>query len=252
MINKNLFCISLAVLLAAAALTGCKKDPVGSVSGTITVYDPTTPLVKTPIDSIKVYLINMNFKKDTVNPAKNRAALIDSTYTDAAGKYSFTAIPEGKYSVVPVPAIIRYKFLPDSPGGDPSFLITTDGSATEINFTAPIPDSNNDESRFHITIKQLNRPADGTLKLYRQEWGLFFNVAPWVADITAGEYLYEDAYGWTCVFYTLDDFWYIEAEIMVDGTKQIAKHYQFGWSIGNMPHTATVTIDWADNTMKIE
>jgi hypothetical protein len=249
--NKHLFRISLAVLLGFAALTGCKKDPIGSVSGTITVYNPLTPLVKTPLDSIKVYLVNMDFKADTVKPTNNRAALIDSANTDAAGKFSFTALPEGNYSVVPVPAKVLYRFLPDSPNGDPSFSVTTDGSATEINFTAPIPDSNNDESRFHITIKQINRPANAYLGFNRDIYITFFPNMLELPDLTMDDYLYEDEYGWTCIFYTLDDGWEIVTRKMVDGKYENIKWYYFGWNIGYMPHTATVTFDWATERLTV-
>ncbi len=252
MIYKNLFRISLVVLLAVTAFTGCKKDPIGSVSGTITVYDPTTPLVKTPVDSIMVYLINMDFKKDTVNPEKNRAALIDSTITDAAGKYSFTALPEGNYGVTPGFTLKSYRFLPDNSGQDATFSIAADATDHEINFTAPIPDAGNDGDNFHMTINSVNRPAAGYIEIRRQCWVWFvFPVYRLEALILGDSWLYEANYGILYITGSDVNAWFLEAWILEDGKETLIKSYWLRWELFNMPEKSTVTIDWATQQMTV-
>ncbi len=249
--SKHLFRFSLALFMAFATFIGCKKDPIGSVSGTLTVYDPSTPLVKTPVDSIKVYLINMDFKKDTVNPEKNRAALIDSIITDAAGKYSFTALPEGNYSVTPNFTIKHYWFVADNPDQDASFSITTDVMVHEINFTAPIPNSSNDEGRFHMTINSVNRPEGGYIKVMRQAWVLFIPYYVEGGRIAGNSGIYESSYGFTTVAASIANAWFLETWILKDGKETSMKSYFLRWELFNMPHKSTVTIDWTYGQMTI-
>jgi len=46
------------MILGISLMTSCKKDPItGSVSGVVTVYDPSSPLVKTSLEGIKLFLV---------------------------------------------------------------------------------------------------------------------------------------------------------------------------------------------------
>ena len=168
MINKNLFRISLVVLLAVVALTGCKKDPVGSVSGIVSIYDPVKPLEKIPVDSIYVYLIEVPSKKDTIR-VDIRTFAIDSVLTGADGQYSFTAIPSGNYAVYPYPGRHFYQFAPDNTGKTYTFSITGDIQVCEINFTSPIPGSDNENGvdPYEIKVESVNRPEGQYLEVYR-------------------------------------------------------------------------------------
>lgn len=251
MTHKHLFRFCLLVSLAVISLNACKKDPIGTISGTLTVYDPSTPLVKTPVDSIKMYLINMDFKMDTVNFEKNRAALIDSTYTDAAGKYTFTALPEGKYAIAAALTKQNYFFVPENADKDPYFSITAGVTDHEINFTAPIPDSNNDAEKFHMTINSVNRPASGYIIVKRQHWILWvIPIYVKSGKIEGDSGLYEDEYqnlmtavGWNA--------WFLETWILKDGKETKVKSYWLKWEMWNMPDKLTVTIDWDTQKMTV-
>ena len=105
--------ITLTFLLIV--ITGCKNSPVSpvsglsTVSGTIMLNDKPTRK-KLPLSGIKVYLININFKVDTVNYKNNSAAFVDSAVTDSTGKYTLANIKAGKYAVIPLPEPGGYQF----------------------------------------------------------------------------------------------------------------------------------------------
>jgi hypothetical protein len=176
--NKNLFRISLAVILTFTAISGCKKEPVGSVSGTITIYDPASPLVKIPVDSMFVYLIEVPSKPDTMHKDVRTLAM-DSVLTGADGSYSFTAIPAGNYAVYPYPGRHSYQFAPDNSGNTFTFSITDDVQVCEINFSSAIPGSDNSSDPYEIKVQSLNRQGGQYFDVYRVSQCSFLGIWEW-------------------------------------------------------------------------
>ena len=158
-IFQSVFCI---LVIATAVLSSCIKEelPVtGTVSGTLSAYDPTTPLVKTPVEGIKVYLINADYKFNTTTYAGNSAALIDSTLSDARGNYCFTNIPLGRYNVCPITYSNGYRFETIPTGKIDPLQITESSPDHIINFASPLPNSENtpqNQFKIRLWIKENN------------------------------------------------------------------------------------------------
>ena len=158
-IFQFVFCI---LVIATAVLSSCIKEelPVtGTVSGTLSAYDPTTPLVKTPVEGIKVYLINADYKFNTTTYAGNSAALIDSTLSDARGNYCFTNIPLGRYNVCPITYSNGYRFETIPTGKIDPLQITESSPDHIINFASPLPNSENtpqNQFKIRLWIKENN------------------------------------------------------------------------------------------------
>jgi hypothetical protein len=131
------------LVIAATFLYSCKKEyqiVSGFVSGTVKVYDPSTPLVKYPVSGIKVYLGNADFNAYWVNSDNNKAAIIDSVLTDTYGKYQFAELTEGNYSVVPVTGSVQYLFVLEDAAIPQTIAINNNTSGYTVNFMAQIPD----------------------------------------------------------------------------------------------------------------
>jgi hypothetical protein len=155
-------------------MTSCEKEPVGLVSGVVTVYDPSSPLVKTPLEGIKLYLVNKDFKIDSADYANNAGAIVDSASTGSDGKYLIAGIPEGNYAVVPVPDFIMYRFELENDLDSVKFTINEESFDHSIDFTAAMPNANDDVFQIHLTI--INRPDGGSVSIYRPVF--LFNIIP--------------------------------------------------------------------------
>ena len=105
---KHLF-LAIIALLAFS----CNKENIpstGSVSGTTYLYDPSTPLVKTPAKGVKLYLLDHKIISDTVNNKNWRKAIADSVITGADGKYLLSEVALGDYTLMPFPDSNNYRF----------------------------------------------------------------------------------------------------------------------------------------------
>lgn len=163
------------MILGISLMTSCKKDPItGSVSGVVTVYDPSSPLVKTSLEGIKLFLVNTDFEIDSVDYANNKAAIVDSALTGSDGKYLIAGIPEGNYAIVPIPDTIMYRFKLENDSDSVKFTINEESLGYSFNFTAAIPNANDDG--FHIHLTFINRPNGGSVSIYRPVF--LFNIIP--------------------------------------------------------------------------
>jgi hypothetical protein len=110
-IQKYLLVLTCVLIV----LSGCKNNPVtpvsgsSTVSGTVMLNNPNTN-TNTPLTGIKLYLVNINFKVDTVNFANNQAAFVDSSVSDSNGKYTMSNLKAGNYAVVPSGRSGDYQF----------------------------------------------------------------------------------------------------------------------------------------------
>jgi hypothetical protein len=252
MINKHLFRLFIIASIVAIALPGCKKETVGSVTGTITAYDPSNPLQKNPLASIRVYLVNMDFNLDMVNKGNNKAALIDSIYTDVNGKYSFTSLPEGAYSVHPFSSVYTYLFAIDNTWQSTEFSIAAGQTTHEINFTAPIPGGDNNTDSFTMTIISENRPTGAYIKIFRQTWMYFAIFLPKeVYKVTLDSESYSDQFGFTSGVYSYDNVWSMEAWENKSGQMTLVHTYALSWDLVGMPYKPQIYIDWKTQGMRI-
>ena len=165
----------ILIIPGLVLMTSCREKPLtGSVSGVVSVYDPLIPLVKTPLDGIRVYVVNKDYELDSADYANNAAAVVGSDVTGAEGQYLITAIPEGNYAVIPVPDSVMYHFRPDSDLDTLMFRISEGSIDHSVDFTAAIPGPV--EDGFHIRLTIINRPAGGLVTLYRPIF--LYNIVP--------------------------------------------------------------------------
>ncbi len=156
----------ILIIMGLLSMTSCKEKPVtGSVSGVLTVYDPSTPQVKIPREGIRVYVVNRDYVLDSADYANNEAAVVGFADTGADGQYSITDIPEGNYEVIPVPDSIMYRFQPNSESDTLNFRVIAGSLEHSVDFSATIPGPT--EDGFHIRITIINRPAGGLVTFYR-------------------------------------------------------------------------------------
>jgi hypothetical protein len=194
----------------------------------------------------------MDFNLDMVNKDNNQAALIDSVYTDVNGKYSFTSLPEGAYSVHPYSSEYTYLFAIDNTGQSAEFSIAAGQTTHEINFSAPIPAGDNNTDSFTMTIISVNRPQGAYIKIYRQTWMYFAILFPrGVRKITLDSETYTDRLGFTDGDFSYDNLWWLEAWEMKNGQMVQVHTYQVSWALNAMPVTPKINIDWSTQELKI-
>jgi len=173
--TKTISPFLIFILPGLVLITACQdKTLSGSVGGVVSVYDPLTPLVKTPLDGIRVFVVNKDYELDSSDYANNAAAVVGSDVTGADGQYLITAIPEGNYAVIPVPDSIMYRFQPVSDSDTMKFRIIEASVNHSVDFTAAIPGPV--EDGFHIRLTIINRPAGGLVTLYRPVF--LYNIVP--------------------------------------------------------------------------
>jgi len=177
---KTLYPFVIVMIMGMSLITSCEKEHIsGSVSGMVTVYDPSFPLVKTPLEGVKLFLVNTDFKLDSADYANNKAAVVDSALTGSDGKYLIAGIPEGNFAVIPIPDSIMYRFELENDLDSVKFTINEESFADSVDFTAAIPNANDDG--FHIHLTFINRPNGGSVSIYRPVF--LFNIMPTIRRI---------------------------------------------------------------------
>src|SRR6056297_1643023 len=91
----------LGIFTTGLLFTSCQKEEKSpsSVRGKVTAYNVNTPTVITPLEGIKVYLMDGSGKN--VPDILPEDTILDSVYTDASGKYQFNGLLPGSYAVMP-------------------------------------------------------------------------------------------------------------------------------------------------------
>ena len=172
--TKKMYPFIVLMFLGISILTSCKKEPIGSVSGMITIYDPSSPAVIKPKEGVKLFLVNTDFKLDSVDYANNTGAIADSAVTGADGKYLIAGIPNGNWAVVPIPDSIMYRFEPENAEDSVKFTINDVSFSASVDFKTDVPVAN--DAGFHIHIDIINRPYGGSVAIYRPVF--LFNIIP--------------------------------------------------------------------------
>jgi len=166
----------LVGLIAGIALfSSCDKDAInGSVSGTISIYDPESPTIKTPIEGIRVLVVDTDFVVDSLDYSHNEAAIIGEAITDSEGKYMIGVVYAGNYAVIPIPDSLMYRFEPENEENGVNFSISEEFFDYSFDFSAPELKKNDDV--FHVHISIINRPAGGSISMSRPVF--LFNIFP--------------------------------------------------------------------------
>ena len=165
----------IVIFAGIAMMSSCTKDwNNGSVSVIISIYDPEFPLVKTPIEGIKVFLVDTDFVVDSLDYSHNEAAIIDHVITDSNGKYLIAGIPVGNYAVMPIPDSIMYRFELENEEDSVKFTIREESFDYSFDFAAAELKGNDDVFQIHITI--INRPNGGSISISRPIF--LFNIFP--------------------------------------------------------------------------
>jgi hypothetical protein len=137
-IFQSVICI---LVIASTIITSCHKvDQIvtGSVSGTISLYDPSTPMVKIPAKGVKLCLIDHKIISDTVNNKDWRKAITDSVITGADGKYLLTKVVFGDYTLMPFPDSNNYRFESADKNKATHFTLDSRTSDYSLDLMAPL------------------------------------------------------------------------------------------------------------------
>ena len=189
--------IKLFIIFVIAGITlmsSCSKGPInGSIGGTISIYDPEFPLVKTPIEGISVFLVDTDIVIDSLDYSHNEASVIDQAITDSEGKYLIAGIPEGNYAVVPIPDSIMYRFELENEEDSVKFIISEESLDELFDFVAAEPEENDDI--FQIQISIINRPNGGSISISRPVF--LFNIYPTYNPVSINGSFSSDADGIT-------------------------------------------------------
>ncbi len=128
----------VTLLFVVAFASGCMFDSddkvnvkKGSVSGKIT-----TIVTGEPVRGVKVVLVNTDAKIDSSDYSKNRAAIIDSAFTDASGRYVIDGIAPGDYGVSAIFSDSTAVYKLSLSGDSPSYEFAVDGDSHTVNFIA--------------------------------------------------------------------------------------------------------------------
>lgn len=242
---------TVGVLVGLTILCSCSKDKIrGSVSGTINIYDPETPSIKTPIKGINVLLVNMNYVVDSLDYAHNEAAVVGNGTTDSDGKYLIVDIPIGNYAVVPIPDSIMYRFELENENDSVKFSIQKEMLDYTLDFKAPEMVGNDDVFQIRITI--INRPGGGSISLVRPVF--LFNIFPTYSPISMGDSFTTDADDMTLYFHQgIFTYLYVVANNLRVSTFDNAGYYLFSrWVVNdyfNTPKYSHWQINWSANTI---
>lgn len=175
-------------LIAAILLISCNKEEsqvLGTVSGILTVEDENLPEITSPLEGIKVYLVDAELVSDLADTDLNISAILDSTLTDSKGKYSFSSIIEGNYYIIPFAAKPFYKFEAVSGSEANKFTIDSKNREYTIDFSAPDPTpENGSQFRVSLNFSNLNDSYNGesrfSYSVYRRYYNFFssnYNLA---------------------------------------------------------------------------
>lgn len=242
---KAIYPFVILPVLGFLMMTSCDKEPIGLVSGLVTVYNPSTPEVKTPLEGIKLYLVNTDFSIDSVDYAINAGAIVDSAVTDSNGKYLIDGIPNGNYAVVPVPDSIMYQFALDYGLVSEKFSITDESFGHSVDYKAVKPGP--DMGTYHIDLSIINRPYGGETFLYRQIF--LYNIIPVYSLVKIGNLTSSsaDEISLDLQLGVLGYFYVVSNHIKIVGFDKYDNYLFTRWisnSYFNTPSNAHWQLDW--------
>lgn len=173
--------LMILIVAGITLVSSCTKElNSGLVRGTISIYDPEFPLDKTPIEGIKVFLVDTDFEVDSLDYSHNEAAIIDQAITDSDGKYLIAGIPVGNYAVVPIPDSIMYHFELEDEEDSVKFTIHEESFDYSLDFVAAEMKETDDVFQIKITI--INRPNGGSISISRPVF--LFNIFPTFSPVS--------------------------------------------------------------------
>ena len=176
--------VKLFVIIIFAGIimmSSCKKDAIdGSVNGTISIYDPEFPQNKTPIEGIKVFLVDTDFVVDSLDYSHNEAAVIDEAITNSDGEYLIAGIPFGNYAVVPIPDSIMHRFELENDEDSVMFSVREESLDYSLDFTAAEHKDFDDDFQIYLSI--INRPNGGSISITRPVF--LFNIFPTYSPVS--------------------------------------------------------------------
>lgn len=143
---KNMKRYIYLMILGFILLISCQKEKIGNdltIVGSIMQLEVEFPEIMTPLAGQKVFLLNLEFTIDTTTGGYRESDVLDSAFTNTDGKYQFLQVPSGDYVVLPVDSSHQYNFDWSQSPDSIWILAESDQTEFEINFTTPIPTSEN-------------------------------------------------------------------------------------------------------------
>jgi len=202
---------SPVILSTLLIMLSCTKEEhqsvvTGTISGTLTTYDPATPLVTTPAEGIKLWLVDYDYPFDTVTYIGNEQAIVDSTFSDAQGSYNFAGLSFGNYAVAPVPDTAGYRFESTDPVLTLPLSLTEANPDKQVSFSAPWPGGENSNFTIHLTVED-SISTYNTTHYYEYGRQIFIFFIPYIS--------------WDCEIYSFDPIHHYG----INNTSEISEYY---------------------------
>jgi len=253
--KPTLIIIALALLFSACQKEEQQPAVTGSISGTLTTYDPATPLLTTPAEGIKLWLVNYDYPFDTVTYIGNEKAILDSAFTDARGNYSFSNLSFGNYAVAPVADTAGYRFEPTDPELSLPIALTETDPSQEVSYSAAWPGGENTGFTIHLEVVQNENTAADYFHWGRQEFFLFCPIIFYVGGGSSGifnfyvqfpRYEKDWPWGYTNIVYTRTNNFLFD---FYDSNDAWLESYWITQDLGNTPAQSWWTINLNTHTI---
>jgi hypothetical protein len=253
--SKTLILIIICSL--GSLVASCKENPLtstnGEINGTITNQGADGTVKGVPL--LKIYLLDMSVKPDSVNLENNKKLFVDSTFTDSIGKYKFQNLKEGKYGVsinTGSPDILAYK---EQSSPDPTDIEINDQKQTvTINFSVTYPEDYPSEiSTYDLNVKFKNLIwGTYTIYIYRYEYYCFIPVLMSNNRMEMGEdyifkrgFNFKMTYGATMLFYTMSN----KYRFTIQRLGEDIYTFEYDLTLSACPSSATFEYDYAAKTL---
>ncbi|WP_321342946.1 hypothetical protein [uncultured Draconibacterium sp.] len=236
-----LFLVLLIVFTSSCSEKLINEELAGTIFGTISGTEIFSDI---DVDSIMVLLIDADFEPDTIE-YNNKAAFVDTAYTDMDGSFIFTNVAEGNYYVYPMK--LGYQFS----GKNISIADVVEISCEdyiELKYTAGELAMGNS---LLVVLNYVNCPESASVKfdLYRQEWLLF--IPYWTRvhqereSLRGGMFVKNLLYGkgFTLAIFTRTN--YFKSELLItESGNETAKTFEFGIDLSDPSVVIRYQYDW--------